>query len=258
MRQLAGFVFGTLIAANLVDCTTGPVSDPGNLIANTLGMRLAYIPAGRFDMGSPPEEKGRQPDEFQHAVLLTRPFRISATEVTQAQWQAVMGANRSHFKGDDLPVEKVSWRDAVAFCERLSELEGGTYRLPTEAEWEYACRATTTTRFSTITDELGTIAWYAANSDEHTHPVGSKRTNAWGLYDMHGNVSEWCSDYYEPQYPTVAVTDPTGPAEGKYHVMRGGSWGYFLRACRNAARSSALPAYQFIQTGFRVVMELPD
>ena len=148
LRQLAGFVFGTLIAGSFASCTTGPVSDPGNLIANTLGMRLAYIPAGRFDMGSPPEEKGRQPDEFQHAVLLTRPFRISATEVTQAQWLAVMGANRSHFKGDDLPVEKVSWRDAVAFCERLSELEGRTYRLPTEAEWEYACRATTTTRFS--------------------------------------------------------------------------------------------------------------
>ena len=257
MRQLARFAIRAFIVGSLAGCTTGPDSEPGDVITNTLGMRLAYIPAGRFDMGSPPEEKGRQPDEFQHQVTFTRPFRMGVTEVTQTQWQAVMGSNRSHFRGEDLPVEKVSWRDAVAFCERLSQLEGQTYRLPTEAEWEYACRATTTTPFFS-TGEIDAVAWYATNSGEHTHPVGSREANAWGLYDMHGNVAEWCSDYYGPDYPAAAVTDPTGPAEGKYQVIRGGSWGYFLRACRSAARSSALPSYQLIQTGFRVVMELPD
>jgi len=219
-------------------------------------MKLAYIPAGCFDMGSPPDEKGRQTDEFQHRVILTRPFYIAVTEVTQAQWQAVMGDVQCHFKGDNLPVEKVSWYEAVTFCKRLSQKEGKTYRLPTEAEWEYACRAGATGPFAGP-GKLDEIGWYRANSKGQTHPVATKKPNAWGLYDMHGNVSEWCSDYYSPDYPQATVTDPVGPAEGKYRVIRGGSWDYFARGCRCAARSSAPPSYQLKQTGLRVVMELP-
>ncbi len=206
-------------------------------------------------MGSPYDETGRQGDEFQHKVTITRPFRISVTEITQAQWQTVMGINRSQFKGDSLPVEKISWKEALLFCKKLSEKEGRTYRLPTEAEWEYACRAGSTNRFAG-SENIENIAWYANNSQSKTHPVGSKEPNAWGLYDMIGNVSEWCLDYYVPDYPEQEVSDPACPAEGKYHVIRGGAWDSFVPGCRNAARSSAPASYQFKQTGFRLVLEL--
>jgi formylglycine-generating enzyme required for sulfatase activity len=231
--------------------------EAGSVIVNSIGMKLAYIPAGAFDMGSPPDEKGRQDDEFQHRVKLTSPFRIGVTEVTQAQWRAVMGSVRSHFNGDKLPVEKVSWNNAVAFCQKLSEKEGKIYRLPTEAEWEYACRAGATGQFSG-TGTVDEMAWYEANSEERTHQVAAKKPNAWGLYDVHGNVSEWCSGYYKPDYPEGAVTDPAGPTEGKYRVIRGGSWGYFPRSSRCAARSSSPASYQLKQTGFRVVMEVEN
>jgi formylglycine-generating enzyme required for sulfatase activity len=228
--------------------------EAGSVIVNSIGMKLAYIPAGSFEMGSPPDEKGRQADEYQHGVKLTRPFRIGVTEVTQAQWRAVMGSVRSHFKGDNLPVEKVSWRETVAFCEKLSKKEGKTYRLPIEAEWEYACRAGAAGPFGG-TGRVEEMGWYEANSEGRTHPVASKKPNAWGLYDIHGNVSEWCSDYYSPDYPEVVVTDPVGPTKGEYRVIRGGSWDYFACGCRCAARSSAPASYQFKQTGFRVIME---
>jgi formylglycine-generating enzyme required for sulfatase activity len=263
MKQLKRFlsvlVLGVISTAYLiVGCGAEKANTkPGNVIINSIGMKLAYIPAGVFKMGSPPDEKGRQDDELQHVVKLTHAFRIGVTEVTQAQWEAVMGYNRSNFKGADLPVEKVSWRDVVAFCEKLSEKEGKTYRLPTEAEWEYACRAGATGAFSG-TGNIDDMAWYETNSEEQTHPVTTKKPNAWGLYDMHGNVSEWCSDYYEPDYPEVTVADPTGPTDGKYHVVRGGSWGRFVRSCRCAARSSFPTSYQLKQTGFRVVMEVEN
>jgi len=228
---------------------------PGDRITNSIGVQLAWIPAGDFLMGSPYDEPGRQDDEFQHKVTITRPFRIGVTEITQAQWQTVMGINRSQFKGDSLPVEKISWKDAVKFCQKLSEKEGRTYRLPTEAEWEYACRAGGTKRFAG-SENIEDIAWYANNSRNTTHPVGSKEPNAWGLYDMTGNVSEWCADYYAPDYPEQAVSDPAGPAEGKYHVIRGGAWDTFLPGCRCAARSSAPASYQFKQTGFRLLLEV--
>jgi formylglycine-generating enzyme required for sulfatase activity len=224
-------------------------------IVNSIGMKLVYIPAGEFVMGSPINEAGRQGDEMQHAVKLTRPLRIGATEVTQAQWKAVMGVNRSNFAGDDLPAEKLSWKEAEAFCKKLSEKEGVVYRLPTEAEWEYACRAGATGAFSG-TGNIDDMGWYASNSEARTHPVGTKKPNGWGLYDMHGNVSEWCSDIYGADYPEGPVADPAGPTEGKYRVIRGGSWNYFAAGCRCAARSSAPASYQFRHTGFRVVMEV--
>jgi len=168
-----------------------------------------------------------------------------------------MDANRSNFKGNNLPVEKISWRDAVAFCEKLSHKEDRNYRLPTEAEWEYACRAGVTGAFAG-TGHLDEMGWYEASSEEKTHPVATKKPNAWGLHDMHGNVSEWCNDLYNADYPQEEVTDPTGPSKGTYMVVRGGSWGHFARGCRSAARSSAPPSYQLRGTGFRVVMEVPE
>ena len=232
-------------------------TESGEVMVNSIGMKLAYIPAGEFAMGSSLDEEGRQGDELQHIVKLRRAFRIGVTEVTQAQWEAVMGINRSHFKGGDLPVEKVSWREVVAFCEKLSEKEGRRYRLVTESEWEYACRAGVTVMFSGSgnIDEMG---WYADNSEGQTHSVATKKPNAWGLYDMHGNVSEWCSDIYGSDYPEGTVVDPVGAAEGKYRVIRGGSWSYFARGCRCAARSSAPASYQFKHTGFRVLMEVSE
>jgi formylglycine-generating enzyme required for sulfatase activity len=232
-----------------------PKPQPGNLITNSIGMKLIYVPAGDFNMGSPPEEKGRQDDELLHKVKITCPFRIGMTEVTQAQWQTVMGNNPANFTGDDLPVEKISWKSAIAFCKKLSETEGKTYRLPTEAEWEYACRAGVTGPVAG-TGQIDDMAWYDENSKEQSHTVATKTPNTWGIFEMHGNVSEWCGDYYSSDYPEADVTDPIGPSEGKYRVIRGGSWGYFEPSCRCAARSSAPTSYQLKQTGFRVVMEI--
>ena len=175
--------------------TLGP-----NVITNSIGMKLVLIPAGEFLMGSP-ESDSDAPDEEkpQHKVRISKPFYLGVTEVTQEQYERVMGENPSRFKGDpQRPVEKVSWEDAVAFCRKLSEKEGRTYRLPTEAEWEYACRAGSQTKWSFGDDDsaLKEYAWYLDNADSTTHPVAQKKPNAWGLYDMHGNVWEWCQDWY--------------------------------------------------------------
>ncbi|MHC4158824.1 MAG: formylglycine-generating enzyme family protein [Planctomycetota bacterium] len=259
MKEFGRIVLALLVFAAVCLVLGGETEraniEPGEVMVNSIGMKLAYIPAGEFLMGSPIGEDGRQDDELRHSVKLTRAFRIGVTEVTQAQWELVMGINRSHFKGGELPVEKVSWREAVAFCEKLSEKEGRGYRLATEAEWEYSCRAGATGMFSGSgnIDEMG---WYADNGEGQTHEVGGKKANAWGLYDMHGNVSEWCSNIYSSDYPEGTVVDPVGSAEGKYRVIRGGSWSYFAKGCRCAARSSAPASYQFKHTGFRVVMEV--
>jgi formylglycine-generating enzyme required for sulfatase activity/N-acetylneuraminic acid mutarotase len=229
--------------------------EPGETITNSIGMKFAYIPPGRFLRGTPWEKPDRQYDERPHAVRITKPFRIGVTEVTQAQWEAVMGVNRSNFRGADLPVEKISWREAVEFCERLSRKEARTYRLPTEAEWEYACQAGATGPFAG-TGRLDDMAWYDGNSGGTTHPIGTKQPNAWGLYDTHGNVAEWCSDIYDADYPKTEAVDPVGPCEGLDRVIRGGSWAHFPLGCRSAARNSAPPSYQFRETGFRVVLEI--
>ena len=229
--------------------------EPGETITNSIGMKLAYIPPGRFLRGTPWEEPGRQYDERPHTVRITRPFRIGVTEVTQGQWEAVMDVNRANFRGGNLPVEKISWRDAVEFCERLSRNEGRTYRLPTEAEWEYACRAGAIGALAD-TGRLNDMAWHDSNSGGTTHPVGTKQPNAWGLNDMHGNVAEWCSDIYDADYPKTEAVDPAGPSEGSERVIRGGSWAHFPLGCRSAARNSAPPSYQFRETGFRAVLEV--
>ncbi|MDP6506998.1 MAG: formylglycine-generating enzyme family protein, partial [Planctomycetota bacterium] len=216
---------------------------------NSIGMEMVLIPAGEFQMGSN-EFDAEKPI---HTVKITKPFHMSSTEVTQAQYEAVMGKNPSSFKGKDLPVETISWEEAVEFCKKLSWKEKKSYRLPTEAEWEYACRSGTKTKFSFGDSEnnLGDYAWYWQNSDRKTHPVGEKKSNAWGLFDMHGNVWEWCSDRYG-EYPSGTVTDPTGHNTDRFRVIRGGGWCNSSRACRSAIRARCRPAFRFGFLGFRV------
>ncbi len=165
-----------------------------------------------------------------------------------------MGSNPSRFKGSRNPVESVSWEDCQAFIKKLNEDSGGSYRLPTEAEWEYACRAGTTTAygFGSSSANLSTYAWYDSNSGSKTHPVGGKKANAWGLHDMHGNVWEWCSDWFG-DYPSGPVTDPKGPDSGSERVERGGTWYYYHGYARSANRSRDLPEPTFNHLGFRLV-----
>ncbi|MGI9445090.1 MAG: formylglycine-generating enzyme family protein [Rubripirellula sp.] len=217
--------------------------------ADSIGMKFKLIPAGTFTMGEGKEA---------HEVTLTKSFKMGVHEVTQAEYEQVMGVNPSKFKGANNPVEMVTWEDAVEFCRRLSELTaekaaGNVYRLPTEAEWEYVCRAGTTTKFSFGDDEseFGEYAWHRGNSNYKTHPVGGKKPNAWGLYDMHGNVWEWCQDWYG-DYPSGTVTDPTGAAQGSIRVLRGGSRYITAEFCRSAYRGGGLPSIRDSSHGFRV------
>jgi formylglycine-generating enzyme required for sulfatase activity len=220
-------------------------------------MKLVRIRPGKFIMGSRDSEEGRKGDEGpQHEVTLSKPFYMGVMEVTQAQYEAVMGTNPSHFKGATNPVEMVNWSDATEFCKKLSEKARQAVRLPTEAEWEYACRAGSKTRFcfGDAVEGLGDYAWYAANSDKKTHPVGQKKPNACGLYDMHGNAWEWCADWYG-DYPKRAVTDPQGPASGSDNICRGGAWDARPASCRSAWRGYARDARA--SYGFRVAVSVP-
>ncbi len=192
-------------------------------------MEMVWCPPGTFMMGSPEKEENRGSDEHQHEVTLTQGFWMAKTEVTQAQWKSVMGHNPSRNKGDDLPVEKVGWYDCVEFCQRSG------LRLPTEAEWEYACRAGSEGPYAG-TGHIEDMGWHSGNSDDKSHPVGHKAPNAWGIFDMHGNVGEWCADSYE-EYPTGAVTNPTGDATKLSRVLRGGSFFWSPPNCRSATRS---------------------
>jgi len=209
------------------------------------GIVFVWCPPGVFMMGSSPNEVDRAEDETQHTVVLSRGFWLSKYEITQAQWEAVMGGNPSFFKGADLPVDGVTWDDAQAFIAKLNDTTGAGFRLPTEAEWEYACRAGTVTPFSfgtTISTEHanydGTYVYHHGSQGvfrNSTTPVGAFPANAWGLHDMHGNVAEWCQDFYGP-YPKGPRADPKGPNDGLDHVFRGGAWCYAPRYCRSAFR----------------------
>jgi formylglycine-generating enzyme required for sulfatase activity len=237
----------------------------GDPIENSIGMVLVPIPAGEFLMGSP--ESGLNPARLyqspQHQVTLTTPFLLGVHEVTQGQWQAVMGTTpwkgeSSVKEGDNYPANYVNWPDAVEFCRQLSEKEGLEYRLPTEAEWEYACRAGTTTAYSFGDDasELGEYAWHKENAEQYAHTVGQKNPNPWGLYDMHGNVWEWCSDWYW-DYPSGNVTDPVGSSVGVHRVLRGGSVLYDARHCRSARRyglDTSMIVNRVNSCGFRVAL----
>jgi formylglycine-generating enzyme required for sulfatase activity len=247
-------------------------------IVNSIGMRLKLIPTGEFLMGSPNSDKDAYDDEKpQHRVRITRPFYLGIYPVTQREYMEAMKTNPSHFKDRERhPVENVFWLNAAAFCNALSQKEGlkpfyaiwedaveirdwngPGYRLPTEAEWEYACRAGSETRFGFGDDEkgLGEYAWYSANSDRQTHPVGQKKPNAFGLYDVHGNVWEWCWDGYAADYyKSSPVDDPRGPVGASYRVIRGGSWGYNPRLCRSAVRLWYGPGNCNDNLGFRLAL----
>jgi formylglycine-generating enzyme required for sulfatase activity len=225
-----------------------------DVVTNSVGMRMVRLSPGRFLMGSPPGEPLRQDEETPHRVTLTRAFRISATEVTERQWLVVMPQGRSAEPGAARPEASVSWTEARDFCRELSRKEGKTYRLPTEAEWEYACRAGAASS-SAVAGDLAAVAWYSETSDGSAHPVGLKAPNAWGLFDMLGNVAEWTMDVYAP-YPRADVEDPTGPAEGATRVVRGGSWRSFPPALRCAARVGTPGSYQLPHLGLRVVQEI--
>ena len=259
--------------------------------ANSIGMKFVSIAPGEFTMGSPDSEKGRFPNEVQHKVKLTRGFTMGVTPVTQGQWRSVMGTTVAQQRdkgdpkailvgeGDALPMYYVSWDDAVEFCKRLGQTERRKYRLPTEAEWEYACRAGTQSAYggSGSLDEMG---WYGDNSGDQRidsvdmwnkdpanyfqrlvtqyncrpHPVGGKRPNAWGLYDMHGNVWQWCSDYYG-NYPAGPTTDPTGPQQGTSRVLRGGAWDIRPAFGRAAFRHKHAPDSRNVFIGFRLCLD---
>ena len=226
---------------------------PGNV-----EMKFRKIPAGKFTMGSPENEKGRYDREGPlHMVTITSPFYLGMYEVTQAQWKAVMGNNPSEYRdcGEGCPVEKVSWKDVQEFINKLNQIEGlNKYRLPTEAEWEYACRAGTTTRFNFGDDAavLDQYAWYGGNSGKQPHPVGQKKPNAWGLYDMYGNIMELVQDRWGENYPPASVTDPTGTSSGASRVVRGGSWSDFPYSVRSAYRSRHSPDCWHDDLGFRL------
>jgi formylglycine-generating enzyme required for sulfatase activity len=236
-------------------------------ITNSIGMKLVLIPKGTFMMGSPESEEGRQKDETQHEVTISKDYYLGVYEVTQAQYEKVMGKNPSYFQGPkvgnenaDLPVENVSWDDTVEFCKKLSDLPeekkaGRLYRLPTEAEWEYACRAGSKTAYA-FDDEEGLLpeyGWFKRNSSDRTHTVGLLEPNAWGLYDMHGNVWECCSDRYG-DYPKGAVSDPSGPKVGSFRVFRGGSWFFGAAHCRSANRYWYDPSSRYHVNGFRLAL----
>ncbi len=226
------------------------------LMPGDVPMTFSFIPPGRFLMGS---KEGSSAEEPVHKVTLTKGFFMGIHPVTQSQWKAVMGTEPSHFKGADRPVEQVSWTDAVGFCTKLTaSLKGQSMvRLPTEAEWEYACRAGTSTEYFTGDKEtdLQRAGWYGVNSDDQTHPVGQLVANPWLLHDVHGNVWEWCSDWYG-EYPSNDQIDPQGQSSGNYRVLRGGSWYGNPGYCVSACRSSNGPATRNINCGFRVCFRL--
>jgi sulfatase modifying factor 1 len=267
------------------------LAQEGRLV-NSLGMTFVLISPGTFLMGSAPggiydtvekiywkehwiKPLYRDSDEVQHEVVLTKPFYMQVTELTQGQWKAVMGSNPSYFKdcGEDCPVERISWIDAQEFIQELNKKNEGKYRLPTEAEWEYCARAGTATAFSWGNQVDCSLAMFQNNTlrgwdfcvrqvkyrglkEDSPAPVKSYPPNPWGLYDMHGNIWEWCQDWYGP-YPEEKVVDPKGAIKGSDRVRRGGSWFGMGTLCRSANRTRSHPAVRYRTQGFRVVREYP-
>ncbi len=266
-------VMGVVAAAALLTLVT-PNKAPARSVkfVNSLDMEFVLVPAGSFMMGSPKSEAHRDNDELLHEVTITKPYYIQTTEVTLGQWREIMGTKffgkRKGDPGD--PVVSVSWFDCMEFIEKLNKREEGTYRLPTEAEWEYACRAGTDTAYF-WGDEPGCSRFMYGNNPlkseiciEHVKsmglepgkpaPVKSYEPNPWGLYDTHGNVWEWCSDWYAA-YPEESVTDPQGPDKGNRRVRRSGSWYKYPWYCRSANRNMGHPAIKHDTLGFRLVRE---
>ena len=270
-RVRPGYVVGTVMAAVVVSAlvagcqkndTSVPASEPSPAAAKVLttpsGITMVSIPAGEYVMG---DDNGDADEKPAHKVRVSA-FHMDTHEVTQKNYEAIMKANPSKAKGPDRPVEQVDWLHAALYCNARSLKEGlkpcydtktlacdftaGGYRLPTEAEWEYACRAGTREPYSCGSDpaKLKACAWFKANAEQTTHPVGQKSPNPWGLYDMHGNVAEWCHDVYdESYYPKAENADPHGPPAGDKRVLRGGSWRSGEEGCRSSARNSETPRF---------------
>ncbi|UCF16180.1 MAG: SUMF1/EgtB/PvdO family nonheme iron enzyme, partial [Phycisphaerales bacterium] len=271
------FVFNRALSKDQIRVVMGGLSGPAlaqkpspadHLKTNSVGMKLVWIPPGEFMMGSKfsPWEVTRryngsparyQNEHPQRKVTLTRGFWMAESEVTQAQYRAVMGGNPSDSRGDNLPVEMVSWHDAMEFCRKLSQREGRTYTLPTEAQWEYAARAGTDTAycFGDDASQLGEYAWYGSGISGR-HPVKTRKPNAFGLYDMHGNVWEWCLDWYRGSYEGLGHVDPIGPRSGQSRVARGGAWHVYAGPYRSALREGYNPdeRNRYRDVGFRVVL----
>ena len=278
MQKIYNIMLALSIMMFIISC-----SDDSNSVQadKTVKGTLVLIPAGPFSLGNTGSYEGEYDEKPPVTIIISKPFYISKYEITQQQYKAVMGNNPSEFKGDDLPVEQVSWYDALNFCNALSQSEGLTqcytingtkvtcdfeangYRLPTEAEWEYAAKAGTKTDFysgkltysgnSPIDPNLDKIAWYSANSSNATHPVGQKAPNAFGLYDMSGNVWEWCWDRYA-EYPSKETKDYQGPEIGTYRVYRGGGWRNLAWYCRSTNRDRNYLDDKNNSLGFRVVL----
>ena len=229
------------------------------MVERSSGLRLKLVPAGDFLMGEPWFEDSRPA----HRVRIAKAFYIGIFTVTQKEWTRVMRTNPSKFKGSELPVENVSWEDCRTFIKKLNEAAPpGGFRLPTEVEWEHACRAGSRTIYHFGDDERSLVnhAWFSSNSKGQTHPVGQKKPNAWGLYDMHGNVSEWCQDWYDKEYyrhfcGDEIVDSPTGPESGYENVLRGGSWESEAMNCYSGVRAFALPDIRRPSMGFRIARD---
>ena len=252
-------------AAPRPTATARPVQQTGSSgtprrITNSIGMEFVLIPAGSFDMGS---NNGDSDEKPVHRVTISKPFYMQTTEMTQGQWQRVMGDNPSYYSscGSNCPVEQVSWNDVQEFIRKLNAMEGGNkYRLPTEAQWEYAARAGSATAyyFGNGSNQLGQYAWYGSNSGRKTHPVAGKKPNRWGLYDMHGDVWEWCSDWYgENYYSSSPTKDPQGPSSGDKRVLRGGCCYDIAGRLRSAIRLRVNPDSRINYFGFRLTRITP-
>ena len=250
-------ILGIAMVLSLVGALTVMAQEvkPGKAEVIELGkdvkLEMVLVPAGKFKMGSPESEKGNRKDEKQHEVTLTKQFYMGKYEVTQEQWEAVMGKNPSSTKGAKLPVTNVSWEDCQEFIKKLNAKTNGGYRLPTEAEWEYACRAGTTTAYSFGDKITPKDANYNDSKIGKPVAVENFKPNAFGLYDMHGNVWEWCEDWYG-EYPAGAGTDPMGPATGEGRVLRSGSFSNYALRARSSFRIYFSPSNQNLYCGFRL------
>jgi len=245
IAMVLGLISASSVNAQQVKAGKTDVIDLGEGVK----LEMVLVPAGKFKIGSPASEKGRSDDETQHEVTLTKPFYMGKHEVTQDQYEAVMGKNRSSTKGAKLPVTRVSWEDCQEFIKKLNAKTNGGYRLPTESEWEYACRAGTTTAYSFGDKITPKDANYEDSKIAKPVAVGSYKPNAFGLYDMHGNVWEWCEDWYAA-YPRESVIDPKGPA--KFRGLRGGSFYLNGSEARSSNRDSYSPTIRYYGVGFRL------
>ena len=246
-----------LIASFFLFPTAGMALEPS--VINSLGMEFVLVPAGTFVMGAEKKEAVNVgADEGPtHTVTISKPYYLGKFEVTQEQWEAIMGENPSSHKGKNLPVDTISWDNIYLFIRKLNQKEGQKYRLPTEAEWEYAARAggTGLYSFGDNAKELGQYGWFKDNSGGKPHPVGQRKPNAFGLYDMHGNVWEWVHDWYKDTYYTESPeNDPKGPEKGLYRAERGGSWDSSANALRPTVRISNPQDTQCPFSGFRLVL----